>query len=91
MTDTSMERRVCIITGAASGMGRIAARELAKKGATIVMNNREIHAGQEARADIRKLTGNENIEFVGCATWVTPIKSGHSPAIFWETIREFMF
>jgi NAD(P)-dependent dehydrogenase (short-subunit alcohol dehydrogenase family) len=66
MTDTSMEGRVCIITGAASGMGRIVARELAIKGATIVMNDREIDEGQEARADIHKLTGNENIEFVGC-------------------------
>jgi NAD(P)-dependent dehydrogenase (short-subunit alcohol dehydrogenase family) len=66
MSDTSMEGRVCIITGAASGIGRIAACELAKKGATIIMNDREIDEGQEARVAIMQLSGNENVEFVGC-------------------------
>ena len=68
MTDdsTSMQGKVCIITGAASGMGRIAARELAKQGATIIMNDRELDDGHEARADIMKTSGNEKIEFVGC-------------------------
>lgn len=66
MTDNSMAGKVCIITGGASGMGRIAARELAKQGATIVINDREIEEGHEACADIKKISGNDKVEFVGC-------------------------
>lgn len=66
MTDQTMMGRVCVITGAASGMGRIAARELAKMGATIVMNDREVADGHEARADIINLSGNDRVEFVAC-------------------------
>lgn len=66
MSERSMQGKVCVITGAASGMGRIAARELAKLGATIVMNDREIQEGQEARQDIMQLSGNADIEFIGC-------------------------
>ena len=47
-------------------MGRIAARELAGLGATVVINDREIDEGHEARADIRRISGNDNVEFVGC-------------------------
>lgn len=66
MNEKSMNGKVCVITGAASGMGRIAARELAKMGATIIMNDREIEEGQEACADIIKISGNDNVEFVSC-------------------------
>ncbi len=66
MTDQSMAGRICVITGAASGMGRIAARELAKMGATIIMNDREVEDGHAARADIIRLSGNDRVEFVAC-------------------------
>ena len=49
MGDTALAGRICVITGAANGMGRIAARELAKKGATIVRNERDAQEGQAAR------------------------------------------
>jgi len=61
-----MTGRTCVITGAASGMGRIAARELAKMGATIIMNDREAEDGRTARADIIGLSGNDRVEFVEC-------------------------
>ncbi len=51
MSVVLMAGKVCVITGAASGMGRIAARELAKAGATVVMNDREIDEGKGARDD----------------------------------------
>ncbi len=66
MTDQSMAGRVCIITGAASGMGRIAARELAKMGATVIMNDRDVKDGHAARAEIVQLSGNERVEFIAC-------------------------
>jgi len=66
MNQQSMEGRVCVITGAASGMGKIAARELAGMGAIVVMNDRELSQGQEARDEIASITGNDSVEFVGC-------------------------
>ena len=66
MTTNSMDGRVCIVTGGGSGMGRIAARELADMGAIVIINDREIEEGGAARDDIVKRTGNPNVEFVGC-------------------------
>jgi NAD(P)-dependent dehydrogenase (short-subunit alcohol dehydrogenase family) len=66
MHEASMHGKICVITGGASGMGRIAARELAKLGATVIINDREIDEGKEARDDIAAISGNDNIEFVGC-------------------------
>ena len=66
MTAASMQGKVCVVTGGASGMGRIAARELARRGATVVINDREIEEGHGACADIRKISGNNRVEFVGC-------------------------
>lgn len=66
MSARTMAGKVCIITGGASGLGRIAARELATQGATVIINDREIEEGQEACADIRSVAGNGNVEFVAC-------------------------
>ena len=66
MTQNAMAGRVCIVTGGASGMGRIAARELAAMGATVIINDREIEEGQEACGDIVRLTGNSKVEFIPC-------------------------
>ncbi len=62
----SMDGKVCIVTGAASGMGRIAARELAALGATVVMNDRESEQGAEACEEIIRLTGNRSVSFSHC-------------------------
>jgi NAD(P)-dependent dehydrogenase (short-subunit alcohol dehydrogenase family) len=61
-----MRDKTCLITGSASGMGRIAARELANLGATLILIDREVDEGSAARDEIAALTGNERIEFIGC-------------------------
>ena len=66
MNLNDMTGQVCVITGAASGMGRIAARELAKLGATLVLNDREQAQGEAARDEIVALSGNQRVEFVYC-------------------------
>jgi len=62
----AMQGKVVVITGGASGMGRIAARELAAMGAVIVFNDREIEEGHEVCEILKSQTGNDNIEFVPC-------------------------
>ena len=61
-----MKGKVCVVTGAASGMGRITARELARAGATVVINDREVDEGREARDDIIRISGNKDVEFIPC-------------------------
>ena len=61
-----MHDKTCLITGSASGMGKIAARELAGQGATLILIDKEIEEGQAARDEIVDLTGNDRLEFVGC-------------------------
>jgi NAD(P)-dependent dehydrogenase (short-subunit alcohol dehydrogenase family) len=65
---SAMRDKTCLITGSASGMGKIAARELAKQGATLILVDREIEEGKAARDEIASLTNNERLEFVGCDT-----------------------
>ncbi|MFL2771770.1 MAG: SDR family oxidoreductase [Rhodospirillaceae bacterium] len=61
-----MDGKVCLITGAASGLGRIAARELAKLGSQVILVDIEIEEGRQARDEIVSLTGNNDVEFQGC-------------------------
>jgi NAD(P)-dependent dehydrogenase (short-subunit alcohol dehydrogenase family) len=45
--------RVAIVTGSNSGIGKVAAGELARKGATVVMAVRDVTRGEEAAAGLR--------------------------------------
>ncbi|CAG5895824.1 unnamed protein product [Menidia menidia] len=61
---TSEERldgKTVIITGANTGIGKETARDLAKRGARIVMACRDLERAEEARSDILEDTGNENL------------------------------
>jgi NAD(P)-dependent dehydrogenase (short-subunit alcohol dehydrogenase family) len=61
-----MEARVCLITGANSGIGKIAATELARKGMTILMVARNSKKGEDARQEIIAATGNPHVELYIC-------------------------
>uniref|UniRef100_A0A3P8VBB4 Zgc:112332 n=1 Tax=Cynoglossus semilaevis TaxID=244447 RepID=A0A3P8VBB4_CYNSE len=53
--------RCVIITGANTGIGKETARDLARRGARIIMACRDLERATEAREDILEDTGNENI------------------------------
>ncbi|MCA9713221.1 MAG: SDR family oxidoreductase [Myxococcales bacterium] len=56
-----MQGKVCLITGANSGIGRETARELARRGATVVMCARDRGRGQEAVDDVKQSTGSDAV------------------------------
>ena len=59
-----MKDRVCLITGATSGIGYITARELARRGATVALVARDQGRAQESVGRIRKETGNDSIDYL---------------------------
>lgn len=51
--------RVALVTGATSGIGRVVATELARRGATVVVVGRDPYKARDAQAAIRLATGND--------------------------------
>lgn len=58
-----MEGKICMVTGATAGIGLVTARELARKGATIVVVGRDAAKGERVVREIRAATGNERVGF----------------------------
>ena len=56
-----LNEKVVIITGANTGIGREAARDLARRKARVILACRTLERGQEAAADIIESTGNRNV------------------------------
>lgn len=61
-----MVGKVCLVTGAAAGIGNQTALGLAKLGATVIALARDPKRGQERVDDIRTASGNSNVELLVC-------------------------
>jgi len=59
---TDLSGQTIIVTGANSGIGLIAAQQLAKQGARVIMGCRRIPAGSEAAAEIRAAVPGAELE-----------------------------
>ncbi len=59
-----MKDKVCMVTGASSGIGKATALGLASRGATVVMVCRDRAKGDAARAEIIESSGNEAVELL---------------------------
>jgi NAD(P)-dependent dehydrogenase (short-subunit alcohol dehydrogenase family) len=59
-----MKGKICMITGANSGIGKATAIGLAKMGATIVMVSRNKMRGEKALEDIKKDCGNGGVDLM---------------------------
>lgn len=58
----TMQGKTCLITGATSGLGLVTARELARRGAQVVLVGRNATKTAAAVASMRKETGNPQVE-----------------------------
>ncbi|XP_064122397.1 retinol dehydrogenase 11-like isoform X2 [Macrobrachium nipponense] len=56
-----MEGKTVIITGASAGIGKETARDLARKGARLILACRNIPKATKVAEDIRNTTGNKQI------------------------------
>jgi len=61
-----MDGKICIITGANSGIGKATAIALAKMNVILVMLCRDKERGESARNEIIELTGNSNVDLIVC-------------------------
>ena len=59
-----MEGKVCLITGANSGIGKQTALGLARMGATVVMVCRDKQRGEAAMAELRRESGNTSVDLM---------------------------
>jgi retinol dehydrogenase-12 len=66
MPDGLMAGKICLVTGATSGLGKATARALADEGATLIVVGRHPEKGAATVQQIKQQTGNPEIEFV-CA------------------------
>ena len=61
-----MKGKVCVVTGANSGIGKETALALAGMGATVVMVVRSIERGEKAKNEILSQTTNASIDLMTC-------------------------
>ncbi|ODT99939.1 MAG: short-chain dehydrogenase [Planctomycetes bacterium SCN 63-9] len=59
-----MEGKTCVVTGGTSGIGRIAAEALARRGARVILVGRSDERGAAAIRGIWEATGSRNLDFL---------------------------
>ena len=59
-----MHGKVCIVTGANTGIGYEIARGLLERGATVILGCRDLEKGEKARATLVESTGNSNAKLM---------------------------
>ena len=60
--DATMRGKTCVVTGATGGIGKVTARELARRGARVVIIGRNPEKLRTAVDDIRTATGSDSVE-----------------------------
>jgi len=61
---TDMNGKVCLVTGATDGIGKVSARVLAEKGAKVIIVGRNPEKSATVLAELKSSSGNENIDLL---------------------------
>jgi NAD(P)-dependent dehydrogenase (short-subunit alcohol dehydrogenase family) len=64
MSQPAMNGKVCLITGANSGIGKATAQGLAQMGATVVMVCRDREKGEAVQREIKAASSNESVDLL---------------------------
>src|SRR4051812_19536953 len=64
--DSNMAGKVCVVTGANSGIGKVTAQALADRGASVVMVCRDRARGEAALKEIISKSKNDSVELMLC-------------------------
>lgn len=59
-----MDKKICLITGANSGIGKAAAVQIAQKGYHVIIACRNQHRGDAALKEIREASGSSSVELM---------------------------
>ncbi len=63
-SDNALTEKICLVTGANSGLGKITTHELAKMGATVVMVARNRERGEAALKEVQQASGNQHVQLM---------------------------
>lgn len=63
-TNQPMDGKICMITGATDGIGKVTAHALAKQGATVIIVGRNRQKSMATVSEIRQESGNANVEYM---------------------------
>jgi NAD(P)-dependent dehydrogenase (short-subunit alcohol dehydrogenase family) len=64
MTDANLDGRICLVTGATSGIGEATAAGLAKLGAQVILVGRDKQRGQASRDAVRAQSGSDRVDLL---------------------------
>ncbi|KAI8647366.1 hypothetical protein BD408DRAFT_378672 [Parasitella parasitica] len=60
----NLEGKIAIVTGSNTGIGKVSALEMAKKGATVILACRNKEKTMQVVEEIKSRTDNQNVEFI---------------------------
>jgi len=64
LLDNPMQGKICLVTGSTSGIGLVTARELAQRGARVIVVGRSPERCDSAVEYIRQATGNHAVDYI---------------------------
>lgn len=62
--EININGKVVVVTGGSAGMGKVSAKEFAKRGATVIIGDVDLKNGQKTVDEIKNETGNSNVKML---------------------------